>query len=104
MNLGANAGDRDPLRTEVDPHLVPGRGLEPHRREFGGTLLLPVRRQHALQRAQRNVDVLLGEQPLHDDAVACRRSVEQRASDLLLLGVECPRTGPCLCFCSCALA
>jgi hypothetical protein len=48
VHFRACAGDLDPLLAEVDLHRMPGRGLEPHRRELGGALVLAMRREHAL--------------------------------------------------------
>jgi hypothetical protein len=53
-----------------------------------------MRSQRALQRAQRDLDVLLGEQPAHDDRVALRRPVEERTRCLVLGAVERPGAGP----------
>ena len=58
------------------------------------TLGLPMRREHALQRAQRDRDLLRREQALHDDGIAGRGAVQERARGQLLLGVERPRARP----------
>ena len=78
MHLGPHAGDLDPPLAEVDLHLVTGRRLEPHGRELGGALGLAMRREHTLQCPQRHLDVLLGEQSLHDHAVTGGGTVERR--------------------------
>jgi hypothetical protein len=93
VHLGPNARDTDPLLAEVDLHLLAGHRLEPHRRELGCPPRLAMRREHALQRAERYVDVTLRQQLLHDDAIACRVSVEQRARQRLLMLVQRPCAG-----------
>ncbi len=83
MNSGApNAGDSDDPFAEVDLHLVPP--VSNHRRDLGCTLDLTMRREHALQGPQWNVDVLLGEQTFDDDAVTRCWSIEQRERSRLL--------------------
>ena len=58
------AADHDPLLAEVDLQLLTRRGLKTHRRpRLGGQLTTPWRHR-ALDRAQRDLDLLLGQQLL----------------------------------------
>jgi hypothetical protein len=91
VNLRARAIDDDPLLAKVDLHLVARRGLEPNRRDLGRALRLAMRREHALQCPKRNLDLLLGEQSLHDDAIAGGGPVEQRPRLITHRCVERPR-------------
>ncbi len=91
VHFDASAADHDPLLAEVDLHLMSRCSLETHRRHLGCALRVPMRCECPLQRTQRNLNVLLCEQSLHDYAVSSCRSVEQRHRYVALHSVERPR-------------
>ena len=77
VDLELRAGGVSYRTVEVAPPVAPGGALE-----------------RALQRAQRHVDLALGEQLLHDDGVAGGGAIQELARQRLLVGIERPRVRP----------
>jgi len=81
-------GDRDDFFTEVDLHLLTGRGLEPDGGQSLGPDGLSERSDGALQGPEFDVDALSGEFLLDDDGVAFGDGLEEPLDLFLGGGIE----------------
>jgi hypothetical protein len=73
-HAGPLLAEPHPILAEVDLQLMPGCGLEPHRRDLGSALGLAMRSNDPLHRPRVHRHTLLREQVCDDDSIAlgCR--------------------------------